>query len=91
MGSKSVVLPATVVIAMVLLFAASTQARPYGALPDDLAHEDDVLTNQFHHGAFDLNQAGATFPVPQEVIGFALGGERPDLTIDTSGGFKANY
>jgi hypothetical protein len=90
MGSKSVVLPATVVIAMVLL-AASTQARPYGALPDDLAHGDDVLTKKIHHGAFDLNQAGATLPVPQEVTGFALDGERPDLTIDANRGFNAFF
>ncbi|KAG0521826.1 hypothetical protein BDA96_08G194900 [Sorghum bicolor] len=71
--SKSVVLPAMVVIAMVLLFAAlSAQARP---LSDDLAHEEDG-DQLYHHGALDLNleEAGATLPVRQEVTGFAPDG-----------------
>ncbi|CAD6266814.1 unnamed protein product [Miscanthus lutarioriparius] len=93
MGSKSVVLPAMVVIAMVLMFAASAQARPYGDALPDIAHEDGVLINQSDDGAFDLNQAGATLPVSQEVTaGFALDGERPAvLTSDANAGLSAHF
>jgi len=89
-----VLLPAMVVIAIVLLFAACAHARPYGALPDlTHDHEDGVLINQFDHGTFGLNdQAGTTLPVQQEVTGrFALDGERPVLTIDANAGFNQHF